>query len=180
MTGISLGLDLSGGSQLLLEADVPEADLMVALTNNDQVNILASVMAKRLGCKSNLSLINNPTFQDITKSVGIDACVNPSSVTISRVLQHVRRGRIRWATRSWTKGASSISWRAPTVPPLATPAPEEEIPITMPESPLAFARRSSGTSTVVSVASAMARGRFALDSQRARASRSCTSTRATS
>ena len=37
---------------------------MVALTNDDQVNILIGVMAKRLGCRSNLALINNPPFQD--------------------------------------------------------------------------------------------------------------------
>ena len=81
--------------QILMEADVQDADLMVALTNDDQVNILASVMAKRLGCKANLVLINNPSYQDFTKTLGIDAHVNPRAVTISRILQHVRRGRIR-------------------------------------------------------------------------------------
>jgi trk system potassium uptake protein len=93
--------------KLLLEADVPEADLMVAVTNNDQVNILSSVMAKRLGCKSSLSLINKPALQDIARTVGIDAYVNPSSVTISKVLQHVRRGRIR-AVHSLENGAAEI------------------------------------------------------------------------
>jgi trk system potassium uptake protein len=93
--------------QLLLEADVPEADLMVALTNSDQVNILSSVMAKRLGCKTNLALINNPSYHDLTMTLGIDAQVNPRSVTISRVLQHVRRGRIR-AVHSIHRGAAEI------------------------------------------------------------------------
>jgi trk system potassium uptake protein TrkA len=93
--------------KLLLEADIQNADLMVALTNNDQVNVLSSVMAKRLGCKANLALINNATYQDLTKSLGIDAHVNPSSVTISRVLQHVRRGRIR-AVHSVQRGAAEI------------------------------------------------------------------------
>lgn len=93
--------------KMLLEADIPEADLMVAVTNNDQVNILSSVMAKRLGCKSSLSLINKPALQDIARTVGIDAYVNPSSVTISRVLQHVRRGRIR-AVHSLENGAAEI------------------------------------------------------------------------
>lgn len=91
--------------KLLQEADIQHADLMVALTNNDQVNILSSVMAKRLGCRSNLALINNSSYHDITRSLGIDAYVNPSSVTISRVLQHVRRGRIR-AVYSIQKGAA--------------------------------------------------------------------------
>ena len=93
--------------KLLMEADIQDADLMVALTNNDQVNILSSVMAKRLGCKGNLALINNPAYHDLTKPLGIDAHVNPSAVTISRVLQHVRRGRIR-QVHSIQRGAAEI------------------------------------------------------------------------
>ncbi|PSJ64359.1 Trk system potassium transporter TrkA [Kumtagia ephedrae] len=93
--------------RLLMEADIHDAELMVALTNNDQVNILSSVMAKRLGCKSNLALINNPSFLDITKTVGIDATLNPGSVTVSRVLQHVRRGRIR-AVQSLQRGGAEV------------------------------------------------------------------------
>lgn len=80
---------------LLLEADVDDADLMVTLTNQDQVNILSSIMAKRLGCKANMALINNVAYQDFTHMVGIDAYINPKAVTISKILQHVRRGRIR-------------------------------------------------------------------------------------
>jgi trk system potassium uptake protein len=93
--------------KLLLEADIQEADLMVALTNDDQVNILSSVMAKRMGCRANLALINNPTYHDFTGMLGIDAFVNPRSVTISRILQHVRRGRIR-AVHSVQRGAAEI------------------------------------------------------------------------
>jgi trk system potassium uptake protein TrkA len=93
--------------KLLLEADIEDADLMVALTNNDQVNILSSVIAKQLGCKGNLALINNPSYHDLTKTIGVDAYINPRNVTISRVLQHVRRGRIR-AVHSVQKGAAEI------------------------------------------------------------------------
>lgn len=93
--------------KLLMEADIQEADLMVALTNDDQVNILSSVMAKQLGCKSNLTLLNNPAYHDFAGILGIDAHVNPRTVTISRVLQHVRRGRIR-AVHSVHKGAAEI------------------------------------------------------------------------
>ncbi len=93
--------------KLLMEADIQEADLMVALTNDDQVNILASVMAKRLGCKSNLALINSPDYHDLAGMMGIDAYVNPRSVTISRVLQHVRRGRIR-AVHAIQRGLAEI------------------------------------------------------------------------
>lgn len=93
--------------QLLLEADVEHADLMVALTNDDQVNILSSVMAKRLGCKANLSLLNNTGYYEFTKTLGIDAHVNPRAVTISKILQHVRRGRIR-GVHSVQNGAAEV------------------------------------------------------------------------
>ncbi|MEP1114330.1 MAG: Trk system potassium transporter TrkA [Nitratireductor sp.] len=115
--------------KVLLEADIQDADLMVALTNNDQVNILSSVMAKRLGCKSNLALINNPTYQDFTRTLGIDAHVNPRTVTISRILQHVRRGRIR-AVHSVQRGLAEIieAEALDTSPLVGSPLRDLELP----------------------------------------------------
>jgi trk/ktr system potassium uptake protein len=81
--------------EILLEADVQDADTLVALTNDDEVNILACVMAKRLGAASNMALINNRSYPAFAGTLGIDATVNPRSITISKILQHVRRGRIR-------------------------------------------------------------------------------------
>ncbi|MTH98240.1 Trk system potassium transporter TrkA [Roseibium sp. RKSG952] len=92
---------------ILNEADVGEADTMVALTNEDEVNILASVMAKKLGCRRNLSLLNNPSYPAFANALGIDAFINPRAVTISRILQHVRRGRIR-GVHSLQNGAAEI------------------------------------------------------------------------
>jgi len=93
--------------KLLHEADIDQADLMVTLTNDDQVNILSAVIAKRLGCKANLVLLNSPTYHDFASTLGIDAQVNPRSVTVSKVLQHVRRGRIR-AVHNVQNGAAEI------------------------------------------------------------------------
>jgi trk system potassium uptake protein TrkA len=93
--------------KILMEAGIDEADLMIALTNDDQVNILAGVLAKRLGCKSNMALLNNPAYHDFADSLGLDAFVNPRSATISRILQHVRRGRIR-AVHSVAQGAAEV------------------------------------------------------------------------
>ncbi|WP_341760184.1 Trk system potassium transporter TrkA [Candidatus Endowatersipora endosymbiont of Watersipora subatra] len=93
--------------QILLEADIENADLMVALTNDDQINILSSVMSKRLGCQSSLTLLNNTSYYEFTKNLGIDAHLNPRSVTISKILQHVRRGRIR-SVHSVQNGAAEI------------------------------------------------------------------------
>jgi trk system potassium uptake protein len=79
---------------ILKEAGIGEAHAMVALTNDDKVNILSCVMAKKLGCRRTMCLLNDPAFPPLTRIVGIDAFVNPRSVTISGILSHVRRGRI--------------------------------------------------------------------------------------
>ena len=92
---------------ILDEADVAGSDLLVAVTNDDKVNILASVMAKRLGCRGNLTLLNNPDYQNFTQTLDIDAFINPRTVTISKVLQHVRRGRIR-AVHSIQNGLAEV------------------------------------------------------------------------
>ncbi|MBW8636947.1 Trk system potassium transporter TrkA [Hoeflea sp. WL0058] len=116
-------------TQILIEADIEDADLMVSLTNDDQVNILSCVMAKRLGCKSNLALINSPAFLDFTKTLGIDAHVNPRAVTISRILQHVRRGRIL-AVHSIQQGAAEVieAEALETSPIVGTPLRELDLP----------------------------------------------------
>ncbi len=81
---------------ILREAEVQSADTMVTLTNDDQVNILASMLATHLGCKRSLSLINNSTgYTSMVRSFGIEAQINPRAITVSRILQFVRRGRIR-------------------------------------------------------------------------------------
>ncbi len=80
---------------ILMEADIEDTDTLVALTNEDQINVLACVMAKRLGAKRTMTLVNSKSFAGLADDLDIDAVVSPRSVTVSRVLQHVRRGRIR-------------------------------------------------------------------------------------
>ncbi|MGB3720130.1 MAG: Trk system potassium transporter TrkA [Proteobacteria bacterium] len=93
--------------ELLREAEVHQADTMVALTNDDQVNILASALAKHLGCRRTLCLINSPGYTSMVRSFGIDAQVNPRAITLSRILQFVRRGRIR-SVHSIQDGAGEL------------------------------------------------------------------------
>ena len=93
--------------EIMTEAGIESADLLVTLTNDDQVNILASVMAKRLGCKTNLALLNNPSYHGFTRTLGIDSFINPRTVTVSKVLQHVRQGRVE-AVHSVQGGAAEV------------------------------------------------------------------------
>ena len=93
--------------EIMVEAGIADADLLVTLTNDDQANILASVMAKRLGCRTNLALLNNPTYHSFTRTLGIDAFINPRTVTISKVLQYVRQGPVA-AVHSVQAGAAEV------------------------------------------------------------------------
>ncbi|MTI16104.1 Trk system potassium transporter TrkA [Rhodobacteraceae bacterium RKSG542] len=92
---------------LLQEADVQNTDMIVALTNVDEVNVLSCVMAKKLGCERNLSLLNNSSYPAFAGALGIDTFVNPRQVTISKILQHVRRGRIR-SVHTLQNGAAEV------------------------------------------------------------------------
>lgn len=77
------------------EANVKATETIIAVTNDDKVNILSSLLGKQAGCKRAITLINNHNFGPLTYSVGIDAFVDPRQTTVSSILQHMRRGRIR-------------------------------------------------------------------------------------
>ncbi|MBL26946.1 MAG: Trk system potassium transporter TrkA [Rhodospirillaceae bacterium] len=80
---------------ILEEANIASVETVIAVSNNDEVNILASVMAKRYGSGRSIVLINTGTYAPIMAPLGIDAAVSPREITVSSILQHVRRGRIR-------------------------------------------------------------------------------------
>jgi trk system potassium uptake protein TrkA len=83
--------------EILEEANVSTAEAVVAVTNEDEVNILASLLAKRYGSQKTMTLINNSTYSPLVTTLGIDVVVSPRGITVSTILQHIRRGRIRAA-----------------------------------------------------------------------------------
>ena len=80
---------------ILREAGVAKAETVVTLTNSDQVNVLSSVVAKREGARRALALINEPEYGALSESLGVDRYVDPRAITVSTILQHIRRGRIK-------------------------------------------------------------------------------------
>src|SRR3546814_8816745 len=80
---------------ILNEAKAGSAEAIIALTNDDEVNILTSLLAKRAGSQRAITLVNNPAYENLIGSLGVDVVVNSRSTTVSSILQHVRRGRIR-------------------------------------------------------------------------------------
>jgi trk system potassium uptake protein TrkA len=82
-------------ADILREASVSQADALIAVTNDDEVNILASLLAKREGCKRAITLVNNSVYRPLMSSLGVDVYIDPRATTVSTILHHVRRGRIR-------------------------------------------------------------------------------------
>jgi trk system potassium uptake protein len=80
--------------EILSEAGVSGAGTVIAVTQQDETNILASLLAKKKGALRTVSLVNKSGYNSLVGSLGIDVIVNPRSITVSRILQHVRRGRI--------------------------------------------------------------------------------------
>jgi len=93
--------------EILDEANVGASETVVAVTNSDEGNILASLLAKRYGCQRAITLINKTTYQPLVQPLGIDAVVSPRSITVSSILQHVRRGRIK-AVHSLREGFAEV------------------------------------------------------------------------
>jgi trk system potassium uptake protein TrkA len=80
--------------EIMDEASAATAETIVSVTDDDETNILASLLAKKHGAKRVISLINKRTYEPLVTPLGIDVVVSPRNITVSTVLQHVRRGRI--------------------------------------------------------------------------------------
>ena len=80
--------------EILDEAGIDRADAVIALTNQDSVNLLASAMSKRLGAEKTIALVNAPELALIHKTMDVDVLIDPRAVTVSQILLRLRRGRI--------------------------------------------------------------------------------------
>ena len=80
--------------ELLEEENIKDVDVFIAVSEDEQTNILVSLLAKRLGAKKVISLINNISYIPIVSSVGVDIVVSPHLAAISRILQFIRKGKV--------------------------------------------------------------------------------------
>ncbi|MCB1672169.1 MAG: Trk system potassium transporter TrkA [Gammaproteobacteria bacterium] len=80
--------------ELLVEENIEDTDVFLALTNDDEANIMSSLLAKRLGARKVMCLINNPAYVDLVQGGEIDIAISPQQATIGSLLAHVRRGDV--------------------------------------------------------------------------------------
>ncbi|HEU4622137.1 MAG TPA: Trk system potassium transporter TrkA [Burkholderiaceae bacterium] len=90
---------------LLVDENVHETDLFLALTSDDEDNIMSCLLAKRLGARRTLAIINRKSYAELMQGSAIDIAISPSQATIGELLRLVRRGDIV-AVHSLRRGAA--------------------------------------------------------------------------
>ena len=79
---------------LLREENIEDTDVFCAVTNDDEANILSAMLAKRLGARKVMALINRAAYVDLVESGAVDIAISPQHATIGSLLTHVRRGDV--------------------------------------------------------------------------------------
>lgn len=79
---------------VLVREGVGGCDLFLAATGDDKLNILAALMAKQLGAKRTISIVESGEFSRVVESVGVDVAISPRRMTASAILRYVRAGRV--------------------------------------------------------------------------------------
>ncbi len=77
---------------VLVEENIESMDVFVAVTSDDEANILSAMLARRLGARKVMSLINRPSYVQLVESGVVDVAISPQQVTIGALLTHIRRG----------------------------------------------------------------------------------------
>ena len=114
---------------ILREAGVSRSQVFVSLTNDDKVNVLSGLLAKQEGAEQVMSLVSGMSIAPLMASLNIDSFIDPRSVTVSSILQHVRRGRIRGVHPVQDGAAEIIEAEAlETSPMIGKPLREVELP----------------------------------------------------
>ena len=84
----------SSNEDILLEENIEHMDVFCALTNDDEANILSAMLAKKLGSKTVLSIINKTSYSDLIEKQEIDITISPEDLTMGELLTHIRKASI--------------------------------------------------------------------------------------
>lgn len=78
---------------LLREEGIENTDLFLALTDSDEINVIVSILAKRLGAHKTVALVKRNVYEDLaTQSEDVDMVISPDQITTSGILSHIRKG----------------------------------------------------------------------------------------
>jgi trk system potassium uptake protein len=79
---------------LLIEENVGDMDIVVTVTNDEETNILASLLSRRLGARKTITKISKFSYFPLMTTIGIEQVVSPRLSAINTILQHIRRGKV--------------------------------------------------------------------------------------
>jgi trk system potassium uptake protein TrkA len=79
---------------LLAEENIQDIDVVFTLTNNEETNILASLLATRMGAKKSITRITKFSYFPLMKAIGIEQVVSTRLSAINTLLQHIRKGKV--------------------------------------------------------------------------------------
>ncbi len=79
---------------LFNDINMQDADMFLALSNDDEMNILSALLAKKHGAKRAAVITNDPDYLPILDSIGMDVTINPRLITVSEILKHLRKGQV--------------------------------------------------------------------------------------
>lgn len=79
---------------LLLEENIGDADFMVAITGDEESNILMSILGKGLGAHKTITRVSKLSYIPLVSAIGIDTVISPRLAAVRAILQYIRRGKI--------------------------------------------------------------------------------------
>jgi trk system potassium uptake protein TrkA len=79
---------------LLAEENVQDVDVVITLTDDEETNILASLLARRMGAAKTITKISKFSYFTLMSTIGIEQVVSPRLSAINTILQHIRRGKV--------------------------------------------------------------------------------------
>ena len=94
LTGITILCAEASDEDLLINENIEHTDIFIALTNDDEANILAAIQAKRLGARTLMALINRTAYVNLIEGGAIEHIISPQYATLGSILAHVREGDI--------------------------------------------------------------------------------------
>lgn len=80
--------------EILGEENIQDMDVVITLTNNEETNILASLLSKKMGARKTITRISKFSYFPLMSMIGIDQVVSPRLSAINTILQHIRRGKV--------------------------------------------------------------------------------------
>jgi len=79
---------------LLLEENAQEMDAFIAVTEDEETNVMISLLAKKMGVRRVMTLINKVAYSPLVHSIGVDVVISPRHAAVDKILQFIRRGKI--------------------------------------------------------------------------------------